>query len=116
MFEAELRGDDPAATLAERTVDADPPVRAYTAELVKGVLSHGSDIDAAISASLAQGWTLARMPRVDRNLARIAVYEAVYGQIPATVAVAQAVGLAGELSTDESPTFLNGVLTRAMDR
>ncbi|WP_028708533.1 transcription antitermination factor NusB [Propionicicella superfundia] len=112
LFEAELRGNDPLSTLSERTADADPPVRVYTTELVQGVVAHADEIDRRIVDSLREGWTLTRMPRVDRNLARIAVYESVYGGLPAQVAVSEAVGLAGELSTDESPAFLNGVLTR----
>jgi N utilization substance protein B len=110
LFEAELRGTDPIATLDERAADANPPVREYTAELVRGVAAHAAEIDARINACLVSGWTLPRMPRVDRNALRIAVYEIDYGQVPDAVAVAEAVQLASELSTDESPAFVNGVL------
>jgi transcription antitermination protein NusB len=110
LFEAELRDTDPVATLEERAADANPPVREYTAELVRGVAAHTAGIDARISACLASGWTLPRMPRVDRNALRIAVYEIDYGQVPDAVAVAEAVQLVSELSTDESPAFVNGVL------
>jgi transcription antitermination protein NusB len=110
LFEAELRDTDPVATLEERAADANPPVREYTAELVRGVAAHTAEIDARISACLASGWTLPRMPRVDRNALRIAVYEIDYGQVPDAVAVAEAVQLVSELSTDESPAFVNGVL------
>jgi transcription antitermination protein NusB len=105
-----LRDTDPVATLEERAADANPPVREYTAELVRGVAAHTAEIDARISACLASGWTLPRMPRVDRNALRIAVYEIDYGQVPDAVAVAEAVQLVSELSTDESPAFVNGVL------
>ena len=110
LFEAELRDTDSVATLEERAADANPPVRAYTAELVRGVAAHIAEIDARISPCLASGWTLPRMPRVDRNALRIAVYEIDYGQVPDAVAVAEAVQLVSELSTDESPAFVNGVL------
>jgi N utilization substance protein B len=110
LFEAELRDTDPVATLEERAADANPPVREYTAELVRGVAAHTAEIDARISACLASGWTLPRMPRVDRNALRIAVYEIDYGQVPDAVAVAEAVQLVSELSTGESPAFVNGVL------
>jgi N utilization substance protein B len=110
LFEAELRDTDPVTTLEERAADANPPVREYTAELVRGVAAHTAEIDARISACLASGWTLPRMPRVDRNALRIAVYEIDYGQVPDAVAVAEAVQLVSELSTDESPAFVNGVL------
>ena len=110
LFEAELRDTDSVATLEERAADANPPVREYTAELVRGVAAHIAEIDTRISACLASGWTLPRMPRVDRNALRIAVYEIDYGQVPDAVAVAEAVQLVSELSTDESPAFVNGVL------
>jgi N utilization substance protein B len=110
LFEAELRDTDPVATLEERTAAANPPVRQYTAELVRGVTAHATEIDTRISACLAPGWTLPRIPRVDRNVLRIAVYEIDFGDIPNAVAVAEAVQLVSELSTDESPAFVNGVL------
>jgi N utilization substance protein B len=110
LFESELRDVDPITTLEERTSAGDPPVREYTAELVRGVTSHASEIDERISASLAPGWTLPRIPRVDRNVLRIAVYEIDYGQVPDAVAISEAVQLVSELSTDESPAFVNGVL------
>jgi transcription antitermination protein NusB len=110
LFEAELRGTDPIATLEERTAAADPPIRDYTAELVRGVAAHGNEIDAQISACLASGWSLERMPRVDRNALRIAVFEIDYGEVPDSVAISEAVQLVSELSTDDSPAFVNGVL------
>ena len=110
VFEAELRGLDSLTTLADRTEAADPPVREYTTELVRGVAAHAAEIDARISTCLAPGWTLARIPRVDRSALRIAVFEIDYGEVPDAVAVAEAVQLVSELSTDESPAFVNGVL------
>jgi N utilization substance protein B len=110
LFEADLRGDDPLATLAERTAEADPPVRDYTATLVKGVVEHASDIDARIASAAVRGWSLARMPRVDRAALRVAVLEIDHLEVPDAVAVAEAVSLVGELSTDDSPSFVNGLL------
>ena len=110
LFEAELREADPVATLEERAAAADPPVREYTAKLVRGVDAHGSEIDARISAHLAAGWSLQRMPRVDRNALRIAVFEIDYGEVPDAVAISEAVQLVSELSTDDSSAFVNGVL------
>jgi N utilization substance protein B len=110
LFEAELRGTDALATLAQRTADADPPVRDYTTVLVEGVVAHAPEIDARISAAAARGWSLARMPRVDRTALRIAVFEIDHLDVPDAVAVAEAVALVAELSTDESPAFVNGVL------
>jgi transcription antitermination protein NusB len=110
LFEAEIRGTDPVATLEERAAAADPPVREYTTKLVHGVAAQASEIDARISACLAPGWTLLRMPRVDRNVLRIAVFEIDNGAVPEAVAVSEAVRLVSELSTEDSPGFVNGVL------
>jgi len=110
LFEADLRGDDPSATLAARADAADPPVRDYTTELVTGVVRHRPEIDQRIAACMSRGWTLDRMPRVDRAAARIALFEIDHSEIPDGVAVAEAVALVSDLSTDESPAYLNGLL------
>ena len=110
LFEADLRGAEPVATLEERAAAADPPIRDYTTELVRGVAAHASEIDARISTYLAPGWSLERMPRVDRNALRIAVFEIDYGEVPDSVAISEAVQLVSELSTGDSPAFVNGVL------
>jgi N utilization substance protein B len=115
LFEADLRGTDPLATLAERTADDGPPVRDYTATLVRGVVEHAAAIDARIGAAAAPGWSLRRMPRVDRAALRIAVFEIDHTDVPDAVAVAEAVSLVAELSTDESPSFVNGVLGTVAD-
>ena len=70
LFEAEQRGVDPLATLAERVAEADPPVHEYTVELVEGVVAHRARIDELI-AEHAEGWTLDRMPAVDRAVLRL---------------------------------------------
>ncbi len=110
LFEAELRGRTVLDTLAERTGDADPPIRDFTTALVRGVVDHQAAIDARIAGCLAAGWTLPRMPRVDRNAIRLAVFEIDYTDVPNAVAVSEAVHLVSELSTDDSPSFVNGVL------
>lgn len=110
LFEADLRQADPLAVLAAHVELGEPPVRPFTSELVEGVVAHLASIDQLIAESLATGWTLERMPRVDRNLARLATYEIVHTEVAAEIAVAESVALAQELSTDESAAFLNGVL------
>lgn len=106
IYAAELRGRPPAAELEEY----DGPLNPYTEQLVGGVTEHASRIDEVL-ASYAQGWTLQRMPALDRNLLRLAAYEVLYvDDVPDAVAISEAVGLAADLSTDESPGFLNGVL------
>jgi transcription antitermination protein NusB len=115
LFEAELRGADPLTTLAERAADAEPPVRDYTRDLVRGVADQQTAIDTRIVAALADGWSLQRLPRVDRNVMRIAVYEIDHTAVPDAVAVSEAVGLVSSLSTDDSPSFVNGVLGSVVD-
>ena len=115
LYEADLRGQDAQATLADRIAAADPPVRPFTIDLVQGVVEHGRTIDDVIVASLASAstWTIDRMPAVDRGLARIAVFELLHTDTPVAVVANEAVGLAAELSTDGSPAFLNALLDRA---
>lgn len=116
LYEAELRGTDPLTTLAERLVQADPPIGAYAEVLVSGVVAHQARIDALIS-ECSEGWELDRMPAVDRNVLRLAVFELLWSEeVPAAVALDEAVELAKSLSTEDSPRFVNGVLGRLADR
>ena len=112
LYEADLRGTDPLATLAERVVLGEPPVNPYTAELVEGVVAHRERIDELLG-SYAEGWTVERMPGVDRAVLRLGVFELLWRpEVPDAVAIDEAVELAKTLSTDESPRFVNGVLAR----
>lgn len=113
LFAAELRDADPLTILAERQADGDPPVNPFTTALVEGVTAHRGEIDQRIAESLSSDWTLERMPRVDRVAARIALYELDYSDISVKVAISEAIALVHDLSTDDSPAFLNGVLGRA---
>lgn len=110
LFEAELRDTDPLDTLDERSSAADPPVRDYTAQLVQGVQADRDAIDTRIASALASGWSLERIPRVDRNVLRLAVFELDHPDVPNAVAISEALHLVSELSTDSSPDFVNGVL------
>jgi len=115
LFEAELRGAAVADVLAERTERASPPVPGYAAELVRGVQAHRARIDELLSA-YSSGWTLDRMPAVDRNVLRIGVFELLYeDEVPDGVAISEAVLLAGDLSTDDSAAFVNGLLARVLE-
>jgi transcription antitermination protein NusB len=115
LFEAEARGEPVLELLAERTAAADPPVSDYAAELVRGVHEHAEQIDALLSAN-SRGWTLDRMPAVDRNILRIGAFELLWSEsIPDAVAISEAVVLAGELSTDDSSSFVNGLLARLLE-
>ena len=115
LFASELRSEDPVMAL-ERAIEAgEGPTNDYTSTLVRGVVEHQSRIDEVLS-TYSRGWTLARMPAVDRNVLRIGVYELLWGDddVPETVAVSEALHLVQDLSTDESPTFVNGLLGSIM--
>jgi transcription antitermination protein NusB len=112
LFEAEQRGTGVLDLLAERITLGSPPVPGYAADLVRGVTVHTARIDELIS-QYAEGWTLDRMPAVDRNVLRIGVYELLWADdVPDAVAISEAVLLAQDLSTEASPTFVNGLLAR----
>ena len=82
----------------------------YAREIVDGVVDHFDEIDETIT-TYAQGWTIARMPAIDRALLRIGVWEILYNDdVPAGVAIDEAVEAAKTLSTDDSAGFVNGVL------
>ena len=115
LYEAELRGEPVLALLDQRAADASPPVVPYAAQLVRGVQEHRERIDELLAAH-AEGWTLDRMPAVDRNILRIGVYELLWADdVPDAVAISEAVQLARSLSTDASPAFVNGLLARLLD-
>ena len=112
LFEAELRGAPVLDLLAERITMGNPPVARYAADLVRGVTVHKARIDELLG-EYAEGWTMERMPAVDRNVLRIGVYELLWADdIPDGVAISEAVLLVRDLSTDASPAFVNGLLAR----
>ena len=112
LFEAELRGLPVLDLLAERITMGSPPVPPYAADLVRGVTVHKARIDELIG-EYAEGWTLDRMPAVDRNVLRIGLYELLWADdVPSGVAISEALLLARDLSTDASPAFVNGLLAR----
>ena len=110
LFAADLRGDSAIESLDSAIEDGEGPTNAYTATLVRGVVAEQARIDELLSEH-AQGWTLDRMPGVDRNVLRLGVYEMLYvDDVPDAVAVSEAVALVRDLSTDDSPAFVNGLL------
>ncbi|WP_280423481.1 transcription antitermination factor NusB [Nocardia carnea] len=115
LFEAEARDIDPSDLADERIElaardQAVAPVHAYTRTLVDGIAEELDRVDGTIESYL-HDWTLSRLPAVDRAILRVAVWELLYAtDVPPIVAVDEAVELAKELSTDDSPGFVNGVL------
>ena len=112
LFEAEQRRVDVTALLDERSLDAERPMPGYMADIVTGVTEHLARLDELL-ATYSQGWSVERMPAVDRALLRIGLWELLYNdEVSDEVAISEAVELAADLSTDDSPRFVNGLLAR----
>ncbi len=116
LYEADIRGIPALEVLqsqvARRSEDGDPELNVYVSEIVHGVIEHGEYIDEVIS-TYSLGWTLPRMPAVDRSILRLACYEVLWSDdVPDAVVISEAVNMAQSLSTDESSTFVNGLLAR----
>lgn len=110
LYASELRAESPIQALERSIADGEGPSNDYTALLVRGVVEHQSRIDELLT-EYSEGWTLDRMPAVDRNVLRLGVFELLYADdVPDTVAVTEAMALVRDLSTDESPSFVNGIL------
>ncbi|MCX6494967.1 MAG: transcription antitermination factor NusB [Actinobacteria bacterium] len=115
LFAADVREDGLEVSLmAEATRAASEPDREaswlYAREIVDGIIDNAEIIDETIETH-ARGWKIARMPAVDRAILRLGTWELLFNpEVPSTVAVSEAVELATQLSTDDSPTFINGVL------
>ena len=117
LFSADVRGDDVAIALAaEAKRAASEPAREaswlYAREIVDGIIDHRDEIDEQITTH-SREWKIERMPAVDRALLRIAVWEILHNdEVPTAVAIDEAVELAKEFSTDDSGSFVHGVLGR----
>ncbi|GAA11020.1 MULTISPECIES: transcription antitermination factor NusB [Gordonia] len=117
LFEAEAKKVSPAQLVAERReyVRSDESVGSihdYTATVINGLADDQDQIDAVISSHLRE-WTLERLPAVDRAIMRLATWELFNSlDVDTIVVVDEAVELAKELSTDDSPAFVNGVLAK----
>ena len=112
LFEAEQRHESVRSALVRRRENSSSPINPYTVDILEGVDARREDIDEFLE-TYSQGWALQRMPAVDRNVLRVGAWELLYNpEVPDAVAVAEAVAAARELSTHESPRFVNGLLGR----
>jgi transcription antitermination protein NusB len=118
LFEADQRGVDPLKLVADRLVargPSEPALPEYSATLVEGVTERLERIDELLS-TYSHGWTLDRMPAVDRAVLRLGAWELLFNDdVPDAVAIDEAVDLARSLSTDDSPGFVNGLLARLLE-
>lgn len=114
-----LRRDDWSVTVPDAGDESSPPSEeavAYATRLVEGFQSHAPEIDQLIG-DCADRWALDRMPLVDKNLLRLAVYELLWEPaVPTAVVINEAIELAKSLSTAESGGFINGILGRVARR
>lgn len=110
LYEAEMRSMSPQDILNRTISDSVDSLNEYVSVLVTGIVEKKVIVDETIE-TYSQEWSLDRMPMVDRELARIGVYELLYqADVPDAVVISEIVDLASDLSTDDSPTFLNGLL------
>ena len=110
LYASEMRRENPVEALDRAVADGEGPSNDYTATLVRGVVEHQAAIDDLLRDA-SEGWSLERMPAVDRNVLRLGVFELMYADdVPDGVALTEAMNLVRDLSTDESPAFVNGVL------
>jgi len=115
LYESDIRKGAALEILQLRENELDLPVREFTKDLVSGVESHRRKIDELI-ATYSQGWDMDRMPVVDRNILRLAIYELLWSsEVPVPVVIDEAVQLAQTLSTDDSSKYINGVLSKIVE-
>jgi N utilization substance protein B len=116
LFEADQRGVDAVTLMAGRAAeDPERVIPAYSVELVEGVSERSERIDELLS-TYSHGWTIERMPAVDRAVLRLGAWELMFNDdVPDAVAIDEAVELARLLSTDDSPNFVNGLLARLLE-
>ena len=93
---------------------AEPDVKSFAEELVEGVVTHRAELDKLIGAH-ATNWKVSRMPIVDRNILRAALFELLFlGDVPAKVTVNEAIELAKRFADDETKKFVNGILDKVL--
>jgi N utilization substance protein B len=114
LYEADIRSSDPVVILEGRVVEEDGPdarpIRDFARELIAGVSANKRKIDELIG-TYAQGWDMDRLAAVDRNILRLGIYEIIWSdELADGIAIDEAITLAKDLSTEESSTFIHGLL------
>ena len=112
LYEADIRADSIQETLLRAESHGLAQYNEFTVEIIEGVQSHLQTIDDIIN-TYSEGWKTERMPSLDRALARIGVFELLFrDDIPDEATISEIVSLASEMSTEQSPQFLNGLLAK----
>ena len=115
LYEGDIRKTSAEDLLLTRVTDLEHVIRDFTKELVDGVDLHKRKLDELIT-TYSQGWDMDRMPVIDRNILRLAIFELLWSSdVPASVAISEALELAQTLSTEESSKYINGVLSKILE-
>ena len=119
LYEADIRGGSALEFLQSRDVVEDGPdarpIRDFTKELIGGIAENSRKIDELIT-TYAQGWDMDRMPVLDRNILRLAIFELLWSQsVPEAVAISEALELAANFSTEDSSKYINWVLSKVLE-
>jgi len=115
LYEGDIRKTSAISILNQRSGDLEFVIRDFTKELVQGVDENRRKIDELIT-TYSQGWDMDRMPVIDRNILRLAIYEILWSKdVPPAVAIDEAIELAQTLSTDDSSKYINGVLSKIIE-
>ncbi len=115
LYEGDIRKASAVDLLHTRVTDLEYVIRDFTKELVDGVDLHKRKLDELIT-TYSQGWDMDRMPVIDRNILRLAIFELLWSSdVPASVAISEALELAQTLSTEESSKYINGVLSKILE-
>lgn len=115
LYESDIRKAEAGLLMQARITELEYVIRDFTKELVDGVENNRRKIDELI-ATYSQGWDMDRMPVIDRNILRLAIYEILWSaDVPQAVAINEALELAQTLSTDESSKYINGVLSKVIE-
>jgi len=115
LYEGDIRRSSASELLNRRVTDLEYVIRDFTKELIDGVELHRRKIDELIT-TYSQGWDMDRMPVIDRNILRLAIFEILWSSdVPQAVAINEALELAQTLSTDESSKYINGVLSKVVE-
>ncbi len=115
LYESDIRKGSAAELLSKRVTEMEYEAREFTKELIDGIELHKRKIDELI-ATYAQGWDMDRMPVLDRNILRLAIFELLWSQsVPEAVAISEALELATNFSTEDSSKYINGVLGKVLE-
>jgi len=115
LYEGDIRRSNAGDLLSKKITEMEYEAREFTKELLEGIELNRRKIDELIT-TYAQGWDMDRMPVLDRNILRIAIFELLWSEsVPVGVVISEALELASNFSTEESSKYINGVLSKVLE-